>query len=302
MSATARRVVVLGDVMTDVVVEPTAPFAPGSDTPSVIRFSPGGSAATQAVWLARTGALVDFVGVVGDDAEGEAAARALRAAGVRPHLRRTSNSTTGVVVALVGPGGERSMLTDRGANLELDASVLPGECFVEGAHFHLSGYSLFDARTRPAALAAWALAGVRAMTRSIDPCSAAPLKAAGPAAFLDWTSGADFCCTSLAEARVLAAVTGGGGSPASLAAALRAHYREVAITLGPDGVVWCGDDALELPALAAEVVDTTGAGDAFGGTFLGRRLAGDGPETALRAGLEAAAAAVARRGARDWTA
>jgi len=48
------------------------------------------------------------------------------------------------------------------------------------------------------------------------------------------------------------------------------------------------------------VADTTGAGDAFTGTFLARRLSGDGPEQAVRAGLAAAARVVAGPGARSW--
>jgi sugar/nucleoside kinase (ribokinase family) len=48
------------------------------------------------------------------------------------------------------------------------------------------------------------------------------------------------------------------------------------------------------------VADTTGAGDAFTGTFLARRLWGDTPEKALQAGLAAAARAVGSTGARPW--
>jgi sugar/nucleoside kinase (ribokinase family) len=48
------------------------------------------------------------------------------------------------------------------------------------------------------------------------------------------------------------------------------------------------------------VADTTGAGDAFTGTFLARRLSGDEPEKALRAGMAAAAGVVPKAGARAW--
>ena len=66
------------------------------------------------------------------------------------------------------------------------------------------------------------------------------------------------------------------------------------MTLGGDGVLYSGPGAelLHSPAERVAVEDTTGAGDAFTGTFLARRLWGDAPEPALRAGLAAAARVV----------
>ena len=112
--------VVVGDVIVDVVVRPLGPFNRGSDTPCRIVVTPGGSASNQAVALVAAGAEAHLVGVVGDDELGRAAARALAAAGVVLHLRVASAQPTGVVVALVDASGQRSMLTDRGANLHLD--------------------------------------------------------------------------------------------------------------------------------------------------------------------------------------
>jgi len=55
------RVLLIGDVMTDVIVRPEGPLAKGSDRRASIAFKPGGSAANQAAWLASFGAKVDFV-------------------------------------------------------------------------------------------------------------------------------------------------------------------------------------------------------------------------------------------------
>ncbi len=60
-----RRVLVIGDVMTDIIVRPEGPLAPGSDRRAAIVFEPGGSAANQAAWLAHFGVAVDFVARVG---------------------------------------------------------------------------------------------------------------------------------------------------------------------------------------------------------------------------------------------
>ena len=96
--------------------------------------------------------------MVGDDELGRAAGRALAASGVEVHLRVAPGQRTGVVVALVDAAGQRSMLTDRGANLHLDEADLGPGLFGAGRHLHLSGYELLDEATRPAARAALALA------------------------------------------------------------------------------------------------------------------------------------------------
>ncbi len=291
-------VIVVGDIIVDVVVRPLGPFNRGSDTASRIVVTPGGSGSNQAVALASAGARAHLVGVVGDDQLGRAAARALAASGVEVHLRVEPGQHTGVVVALVDTTGQRSMLTDRGANLHLDERDLGPGLLGAGRHLHLSGYELLDEATRPTARAALALAAAAGMTRSVDPCSAGPLAAVGEANFLAWTEGVDWCCTNLDEGRALT----GASRPEEVLAGLRRHYREVALTLGPEGALFSGPGTayLHCPADRAAVVDTTGAGDAFTGTFLAARLRGEEPGQALRTALASAARVVGAAGARAW--
>jgi ribokinase len=262
-------------------------------------MAPGGSATNQAVAFAKAGARAHLIGVVGDDDLGRAAAGALAATGVQPHLEILRTAATGVVVALVDQWGERSMFTDRGANLRLTKSSLPTELFGAGKHLHLSGYELLDEATRPAALEALELAAAAGMTRSVDPSSAGPLASVGAILFLGWTKGLDWCCGNLEEGRVLT----GQRRPEDVVAGLRRHYREVALTLGADGAMFSGPGAefLHCSAGRVDVEDTTGAGDAFAGTFLARRLWGEAPDAALRAGLAAAAQVVRAAGARRWS-
>ncbi len=292
-------VVVIGDVMVDVVVVPLGPFNRGSDTASRVVVSPGGSAANQAVALAAAGAVAHLVAAVGDDEFGRAAATALAATAVQAHLQVCPGQRTGVVVALIDASGERSMLTDRGANLRLGTDALDPALFGAGRHLHLSGYVLLDEATRPVGLAALELAAAAGMTRSVDPCSAGPLAAVGAAAFLSWTGGIEWCCANLDEGRALT----GARHPDDVLVALRPYYREAVVTLGAEGALLSGPETERLHCSAdhVEVADTTGAGDAFTGTFLARRLSGHGPEQALRAGLAAAARVVAEPGARSWS-
>ena len=80
----ARRVVVCGDVINDLLVKPLDGVTAGSDTPATILARPGGSAANQAAWMAHFGADVVFAGRAGARDAGYHR-RELARAGVRAH-------------------------------------------------------------------------------------------------------------------------------------------------------------------------------------------------------------------------
>ena len=126
VAGNSTSVIILGDVMTDIVVQFHQSIRLGSDTAAGTRVLPGGSGANQATWLAWKGwPEVHFVASVGDDIFGRAHARALRAAGVAPHLATDRHHDTGMIVVLVDTAGERTMITDRGANGGLTPDDLP---------------------------------------------------------------------------------------------------------------------------------------------------------------------------------
>ena len=285
------RVVVVGDVMTDVVAALSGPVANGSDTPARVVQRGGGAGANVAAWLARAGAVVTLIGRVGDDTPGREIAEALRAEGVDARLTSDPARHTGTCVVLVAPGGERSMLPDAGANAGLEAAPLPEDA----THLHLAGYALLHPGSRPAARAMLADAKARGLTVSVDPSSAAPLARAGAAVFLEWIQGADLLLPNRDEAGVLTGVP----DPKAAARALTAHAREVVVKLGAQGALWTdGSAQVRAPAVDVQVADTTGAGDAFAAGLLAARLAGAGPADALGAACALAAEAVARAGAR----
>jgi sugar/nucleoside kinase (ribokinase family) len=273
----------------------SGPPAPGSDRPAVIRTRGGGAGANVAVHLAALGVPVVLAGCVGDDPAGAALVAELTAAGVGPAVRTVPGAASGTIVSLVEPGGQRSMLADRGANLELRADDVPVPA--PGGHLHLSGYTLLDERPRAAGLAALAAARAAGCTVSLDPASTGPLTAYGVDRWLADTAGADLLLPNADEARLLT----GCADVAEAARALARSHAVVAVTLGAGGALWASSGSLvHRPAHPAEVVDTTGAGDAFTAGLLSVWLAdpaGD-PAAALDAGLARAAGVVRRPGAR----
>ncbi len=131
---------------------------------------------------------------------------------------------------------------------------------------------------------------------AVDPASHSFLTEVGPAKFLEWTRGTELFFPNAVEAEVLSGVA----APAAQLDILTRAYPIVAIKRGADGAV-AGDRAggrWSAPAPKAEAVDTSGAGDAFLGGFLGAYLRGEGVEAALKRGLALGSGTVGRIGAR----
>lgn len=286
----------VGDVCTDVVAVLSGVPAPGSDRPAAIRSRGGGAGANVAAHLAALGTSVQLVGCVGDDPAGAGLAAELSAAGVQLALRAVPGAGTGTIVSLVEPGGERSMLADRGANLDLRADDVP--TLAPPTHLHLSGYTLLDPGPREAGLAALAAAVQAGCTVSLDPASTGPLAGYGIDRWLADTAAATLLLPNAEEARLLTGCRDTGDA----ARALAARHAVVAVSLGAEGALWAaGSELTHRPAHAVDVVDTTGAGDAFAAGLLSVWVAAAGrpdPLAALDAGIARAATVVGTAGAR----
>lgn len=286
--APRARVLVVGDLVTDVVARLHRPVAPGSDTPAQVRITGGGQAANTAAWLARCRVPVTLVAAVGDDPAGRDRVAELAAAGVDCAVRRVAGSPTGTLVVL-SAGDQRTMVTDRGAADRLSVADVDAalDRWPDLQHLHLSGYALLGGGSRAAGRHALAAAAARGLTTSVDAASADPLRRFGPARFRHWVSGVDLLLANAAEADVLGLTDRPGVAGAAV------------IKLGAAGALWAGTGGVvRIEPVPATVADPTGAGDAFAAGLLASWLAGAGPAEALRAAAQLGAEAVAALGAR----
>ena len=288
-------VVVVGDVINDFIVRPQGPIEVGTDTPSEIERSPGGSGANQAAWLAALRTPVRFVGRVGAP-DAAYHREALEQLGVEAWLASDDDVATGTIVVVVSPDGERSMFTDRGANLGLRASDLPTLLLDDAKLLHVSGYQLFEPGTRSAVRGLWAAALEAGIPTSVDPAAVAGLRKVGRQSFLDWTSGAQLVFPNLDEGRLLT----GRDEPDEIVAALLENYPVVALKLGAEGALVAAGDGRRVPMAArpAEIVDSTGAGDAFCAGFVAQWVRGRDLEECVLSAVTAAATATGQVGAR----
>ena len=278
--------------MVDWLVRPEGPLAIGSDRRAAIVARPGGSAANQAVWLAHFGVAVDFIGRVGQSDHAEQMAM-FRRSGVEPSLAADRERETGRLVALVDPSGERSFLTDRGANEGLCDADIPESLLAGADHIHLTGYSFVSEAPRRAVRRV--LERAEATPVSVDPASAEFLREIGPANFLAWTRSAAICFPNSDEAAVLA----GSADRETQMTVLARAYPLVVVKRGAGGCeAAAGADRWRAVAPPAKAIDTTGAGDAFVAGFLAARLAGAPIEQCLARAAAAGAAATQTIGGR----
>jgi sugar/nucleoside kinase (ribokinase family) len=292
-AAGSGRILVIGDVMTDVIVLPEGPLVRGSDRRAAIRSRPGGSGANQAVWLGAMGADVTFVARVGAADRGQLTGY-FEGHGVAPILVGDADQPSGVLVTIVDPDGERSFLTDRGANLNLCRDDLPLTLLDGTLQLVVSGYSLFAEGPRDAVLWLAAEALKRGIAVAVDAASVGFLKEVSAAQFLHWTRGFSTLFANREEAEALSGVA----EIDQQMRVLGATYQRVVIKLGAEGAAVGGAEGVMLRQAApvVEVVDSTGAGDAFAAAFLAVEVRGAGVEECLGRGILAGSEAVQRVG------
>jgi len=285
------RIILVGDVMMDITAIIDTDIAYASDTPAHVTLQPGGVAANTAAWMAVDGSPVTVIGCVGDDAFGSSIRRQLLDLRVDLHLQH-SRMPTGTVVVIVDRRRERTMFPDAGANADLVAAEV-AHLITNEVHVHVSGYTLLNPATRHVGLELLDQAVAAGATRSLDPASAAPLRA-NLDLFEPLIPQFDVVLANEAEAAVLT----GEEDPHRALEALANRVTCAVVKIGARGVLArdpsCTVDA---PAYVREVIDTTGAGDAFTAGFLPSWLGAEPLAAAVDHGQRLAAEAISRVGA-----
>jgi len=268
------RVVVLGSLNLDLVTRVERQPAPGETVlGDGLRRLAGGKGANQAMAAALAGAEVVMVGAVGDDDAGRAYLARLRGAGIDVRgVAVLDDEPTGTALITVDDGGENSIVVVPGANGRVGEAALTsvdttGTDDVLLVQLEIPLDSVTEASERAAER------GVRVVL-NLAPYADLPA---------DVVDLADPVVVNEHEAELLER---SGVRPASLV-----------VTRGADGASW-GDLNLPTESVSAdEVVDTTGAGDAFCGALAAALAGGADREAALRAALRAGAGAVRHEGA-----
>ncbi|MFC4127538.1 ribokinase [Nocardia rhizosphaerae] len=272
-SSAAPTVVVLGSVNMDLITTTDRRPEPGETIlGSSFTTVPGGKGANQAIAAARSGALVRFLGAVGNDDFGTTLRATLDDAGVDTSLLRTVDGPSGVAAIVVDGTGENSIIVVAGANgrvTELTADELTA---IADADLLLCQLEI------PLGTVAAAARHARASgtTVALNPSPVRPLPA-------DLWADIDIAVVNSAEAQRYSVELD--------------HVPHVVRTLGSEGASYRADDGTEfaVAGLAVSVVDTTGAGDAFTGALCAKWC--DSPGVSVIWANAAGALATAKLGA-----
>jgi ribokinase len=251
---------------------------------------PGGKGSNQAVQAARMGARAEFVGLVGTDSFAGIAWQLYQAEAVGTRfLSATEDRNTGVGFIVLDSAGDNFILLDPGAN----ALFSPAD--VERARPYLADSRVVITQLEiPLETAACAMSLGR-QSGAITILNPAPGQAVPPAMF----GSVDVVTPNETELRLMLGRQ--PDDPADsldlCAELLRLGAQTVVLTRGEQGALLVrADGTLAVPPVNVNVVDTTGAGDAFSGTLAARLAAGDSLETAARWAAAAGALACTRLG------
>ncbi|NLO04691.1 MAG: ribokinase [candidate division WS1 bacterium] len=288
----AAKITVLGNINIDFVMRAERMPRPGETLMgSDLKLVPGGKCANQAVTAARVGADVTVIGRLGEDVFGPQLLANLEREGINTRYITTDPTThTGSAFIALTPSGENSILSCMGANL----AVTPEQ--VEGASEAIERADMLLVQLGvplEAVQRAMEIAGGTGTSVLFDPTPVrGDLSAMWPLTTVS--------CPNETEAEVII------GRPATTiedAAKAAEWFRDqgvdvAIIKLGARGALVLDDDgARVVGGYQVDVVDTTGAGDAFAGA-LGTRLAeGAAVEEAIAFANAAGAMAASRFGA-----
>ena len=284
-------VLVIGSSNTDLVCRaPRIPVPGETIAGHSFQTFAGGKGANQAVASARAGASVVFIGARGDDAFGVARQADLAAEGIDiTNFRVVAGATSGVAAIVVDDRGENQIVYVPGTNARIDPDDAAGP--LAEADYRVISLT-FEI---PFETVSFAVRQRRAGTLAV--LNAAPFDAR----LAELLADLDVLICNESEASALVDGVVNRATAVEVARDIvKQGLRAVVLTLGADGAVAADErGAWRTDAPNVNVVDTTGAGDAFCGALCAWLASGHDLRDAVRAGVAAGSLAVTREGAQS---
>ena len=253
-------------------------------------MGPGGKGSNQAVATSRLGAESHIVGLIGEDKLGEIAIDLYKAEGVHTeHFHRTSEKPTGVGFIILNTEGENFIILDMSANELMDAA------FVDRAESQIARSKVVMSVLEipgTAASRAMQLGKKHGVRTILNPAPAAAL----PDDIFQYI---DVLTPNETELRILMGLPSDDPtSTPELAARLKARgVQTLIVTQGRNGaLIFTDNERIEVPSVTVNVVDTTGAGDAFNSGLAVALAEGKDLLTAVQYGCCAGALACTKLG------
>ena len=285
-----RAICVVGAALIDLISYVPRLPRPGETLHGTdFRIGYGGKGANQAVMAARLGARVAMVTRVGRDTFGDGMLENFRRAGVDvTHVGVDPDAPSGVAPIAVEPGGENAIVIVTGANARMTATD------VDAARDAIAAADVLLCQLEIPVEVTLAAIRAAAAASTVTVLNAAPAAELPAGALAD----VDVLCVNESEAATLLGAPFEAGGELQAARALRRlGPRAAFVTLGGRGCVVSSDGGETLvPGNRVEVVDTTGAGDAFVGALADALAAGASLAEAAAGANAVAAISVGRRG------
>jgi len=283
---TAPYVVVAGGVNMDIGGRSAAPLVPRDSNPGRVRMSLGGVGRNIAHNLALLGTEVHLLTAFGDDVSAQKIAASCGELGINiSQALQVPGAATSTYLYLAGPEGDMELAV---ADMEIYDCLTPA--FFQSRTALLASAQLIIADANiPAASLRW-LADNCKVPIFADPVSTPKAERLRPILGKLHT-----LKPNRLEAELLSgvAITGVPTAQKAAQALLDTGLRRVFISLGADGVLAADQNQqIHVPCLPAEMVNTTGCGDAFMAAIAWAYLEGTNLEDTARAGLAASAIAM----------
>jgi len=286
-------VLVVGSINMDMVVRVTEMPAPGQTLAGEgFAMSPGGKGANQAVAAARAGAKCIMLGRVGDDPFGHELREVLAADGIDcDGIMTAKEAVTGTAMIMVDKLGENSIVISGGANLALT----PDDIFPRADLFEAADVVVMQLEIPlPTVRAAMDLARRHRCRIVLDP---SPV----PGRLDEELLAVDIITPNAIEAELLTGTHAAEERADRQVASqlIERGARAAVLKLGARGslVVSSDGEMSRVPPFRIDIVDTTGAGDAFTGNLAAAIAGGESLAEAARIANAAGALACTKFGA-----